>query len=267
MPGETPKPNLPKRILLIERAAELIQQVADALQQQGYAVYTANDCQEGLQQMVSHLPDLVILDLLLINSAGRQACQRLREISSAPILLIAQGTTAQGTEEDIVRGLDYGADDYLTKPFRSEELLARIGVLLRRAALPPPADLTATYSDEYLTMNLAERRVTVQGKLVHLTRKEYHLLTCLLQNAGRVLTYQQLLERVWGQEYTDDIDYVRVYIWRLRRKIEKNPDQPQYILTEHGLGYRFVQSDPQGHASSPSNHLSNLVVANTIHGG
>jgi len=239
MPGEKDQEtNLPKRILLLDRNAELIKQVADVLQQQGYTVYTAQDCQEGLQQMASHLPGLVILDLLLINSAGRQACQRLREISSAPILLIAQGT-----EEDIVRGLDYGADDYLTKPFRSEELLARIGVLLRRAALPPPVDLTATYSDEYLTMNLAERLVTVQGKLVRLTRKEHLLLTCLLQNAGRVLTYSQLLERVWGQEYTDDVDYVRVYIWRLRQKIEKNPGQPQYLLTEHGIGYRFVKAN------------------------
>lgn len=235
MPGDiSPKPNLPKRILLIENDAELVKQVADAFQQQGYEMYTAHDCQEGLQQMTSHLPDLVILDASLLNSHGRQACQRLREISSVPILL-----TAQGAEEDIVRGLDYGADDYLTKPFHTADLLARARVLLRRAASPPSAELSAIYSDDYLTMNLAEHQVTVQGKLVHLTRKEHRLLACLLQNTGRVLTYQQLLGRVWGQEYTDDVDYVRVYIWRLRQKIEQNPDQPQYILTEHGLGYRF----------------------------
>lgn len=235
MPGKIgPKPNLPKRILFMENDAELVKQVADAFQQQGYEMHTAHDCQEGLQRMTSYLPDLVILDASLGDSHGWQACQRLRQISGVPILL-----TSQGSDEDIVRGLDYGADDYLTKPFRMEDLLARVRILLCRATLHSLAEPTAAYSDDYLTINLAERRVTVQGKLVHLTRKERRLLACLLQNTGRALTYQQLLWRVWGQEYTDEIDYVRVYIWRLRQKIEQNPEQPQYILTEHGVGYRF----------------------------
>jgi len=237
MPGETPKLNLPKRMLLIDRDADLVKQIADAFQQQGYEVYTARDCEEGLQQMVHHSPTLVVLDLLLTNTDGKKICQSLREMASIPILL-----AAQGTEEDIARCLDYGAADYLTKPFRIEDLLARVRVLLRRTTLSTPAE-PPTYGDGYLTVNLAERRVTVQGKLVHLTRKEYRLLACLLQNAGRVLTYQQLLERMWGQEYTDDLDYIRVYVWRLRQKIEKDPDQPQYILTEHGLGYRFVKAN------------------------
>jgi len=235
MPSETDKKaNLPKRMLLIDRDAELVKQMADAFQQQGYEVYTARDCQEGLQQTIRHAPVLVILDLLLTNTDGKKICQSLREMAGIPLLL-----AAHGTEEDIARCLDYGAADYLIKPFRMEDLLARVRVLLRRTALLTTAE-PPTYSDEYLTVHLAERRVTVQGKLRHLTRKEYSLLACLLQNAGRLLTYQQLVERVWGQKYTDNLDYVRVYIWRLRQKIEKNPDQPQYILTEHGLGYRFV---------------------------
>jgi two-component system KDP operon response regulator KdpE len=239
MPSETgQKARLPKRILLIDRDADLVKRVANAFQQQGYEVYTARDCQEGLQQMVHHSPTLVVLDLLLTNADGRKICQRLRETPSITILL-----AAQGTEEDIARWLDYGAADYLTKPFRIEELLARVRVLLRRSTLSKPAD-PPSYSDAYLTVDLTKRWVAVQGKVVSLTRHEYWLLACLVEDAGRVLTARHLLEKVWGWKHVDDVNYLRVYIWRLRQKIEKDAARPQYILTEHGVGYRFVKANP-----------------------
>ena len=144
-----------------------------------------------------------------------------------------------GREEDIVQGLEQGGDDYLTKPFGIEELVTRSRVLLRRAPAAAPTREPGTYADEYLTVNIPHRRVMVEGSLVQLTPTEYRLLEYLLENAGRVVAYEQLLQRVWGKDYLDYVDYVRIYVWRLRKKIEKDHKQPRYILTEHGIGYRF----------------------------
>jgi len=223
-----------KRILVIDDDPELVKLVEYSLIREGYEVYKAYDGQEGLRKAESLQPDLVILDIMMPGVDGWKVCRRLRENSDIPILML----TAKGKEEDIVRGLDSGADDYLTKPFGIKELQARVRAILRRAAWRPPAG-KPTYSDGYLTVNLDERRVLVDGKPVKLTPTEFRLLSELVENAGRVLTYRQLLERVWGWEYMDDVDYVRIYIWRLRRRIEREPSQPQYILTEYGVGYRF----------------------------
>ncbi|MBM3300324.1 MAG: response regulator transcription factor, partial [Deltaproteobacteria bacterium] len=163
----------------------------------------------------------------------------IREVSNVPVILL----TARGQEADRVRGLQMGADDYVTKPFSLRELEARIQAVLRRSVLPPSTETPLIYSDEYLTVNLAERKILVHEQWVGLTPTEYRLLACLMENAGRVLTYTQLLEKVWGWEYRDDLDYVRVYIWRLRRKIEKTPTEPEYIITEHGFGYRFDRAN------------------------
>ena len=143
-----------------------------------------------------------------------------------------------------MRGLDYGADDYLLKPVRNRELVARVRAALRRAELPAMAEArgTITYSDDYLTVDISEQKVIVQGKRVKLTPKEFRLLALLVENAGRILTHKQMLENVWGWEYIDDIDYVRIYISHLRQKIEPNPSQPRYILTEPGVGYYFHKS-------------------------
>jgi len=191
-----------------------------------------------LLHIANHQPDLVIVDVVLANSDGREAFQRIREMSDVPMMILA----AQGRDEEIVRGLEHGADDYLTKPFGIEQLVTRMQVLLRRARVSPSEEPPAAYRDEYLAVDLADRRVEVQGDLVRLTPTEYRLLGYLVENAGRVLTYKQLLEEVWGQEYVNYVDYVRIYIWRLRRKIEKDHRQPEYILTEHGIGYRFEKA-------------------------
>lgn len=224
-----------KKILVIDDDPSLVALLYHSLTEQGYEVYKAHDGQEGLRQIHSHQPDLIILDIIMPKLDGWQVCRRTREMSDVPIIML----TTRGKEEDIVRGLDCGADDYLSKPFSVTELLARVRAVLRRAALPPPTEEPIAYSDGYLTVSLAERRVVVQGKPVKLTPTEFRLLAQLVENAGRSLTYSQLLEKVWGWEYTDDIDYVRIYISHLRQRIEKDPSQPQYILTEYGVGYRF----------------------------
>jgi two-component system KDP operon response regulator KdpE len=226
---------MPKKILVIDDDPSLVALLYHSLTEEGYEVYKAYDGQEGLRQIYSQQPDLIILDIIMPKLDGWQVCRRTREMSDIPIIIL----TTRGKEKDIVRGLDYGADDYLPKPFSVVELLARVRAALRRAALPPPTEEPAAYSDDYLIVNLAERRVTVEGEPVKLTPTEFRLLAQLVENAGRALTYSQLLEKVWGWEYKDDIDYVRIYIWHLRQRIEKDPSQPQYILTEYGIGYRF----------------------------
>jgi two-component system KDP operon response regulator KdpE len=150
-------------------------------------------------------------------------------------------TGRQKSEEDVVRGLDYGADEYLMKPIGNRELVARVKAVLRRAELPPAAEAKpkTTYSDDYLTVDIEERKITVKGERIRLTPLEFSLFSALLANAGRVLTHKQLLEKVWGWEYTDDLDYVRIYISHLRQKIEPEPAQPKYVMTEPGVGYYF----------------------------
>jgi two-component system KDP operon response regulator KdpE len=224
--------------VLIDDDADFVQQVGETLVQQGYEVYTAYECEEGLLHIANHRPDLVIMDVVLANSNGRETCQRIREMSDVPMMVLA----AQGRDEEIARGLAHGADDYLTKPFGIEQLVTRMQVLLRRARVSRSEEPPAAYRDEYLAVDLADRRVEVHGDLVKLTPTEYRLLACLVQNAGRVLTYEKLLEDVWGQEYVNCVDYVRIYMWRLRKKIEKDSRQPEYILTEYGIGYRFEKA-------------------------
>jgi two-component system KDP operon response regulator KdpE len=154
-------------------------------------------------------------------------------------------TGRETSEEDVVRGLDYGADEYLIKPVGNRELVARVRAVLRRAAPSSASDMQkqVTYCDEHLTADLYERKVTVNGRRVKLTPTEFRLFAVLLENAGHVLTHRQLLEKVWGWEYTDDLDYVRIYVWHLRQKIEPDSSQPRYIMTEPGVGYRFQKPD------------------------
>ena len=186
--------------------------------------------------MFVHRPDLVLLDVVMPGMDGWQTCSRIRDISDVPIIML---TAHEKTEEDIVRALDYGADDYLIKPVRSRELVARVRAVMRRAELPARERGGITYSDGFLTVDITERRVLVNGEQVKLTPIEFRLLALLLQNAGRILTHRQLLEKVWGWEYIDDVDYVRIYVWHLRQKIEPDPSQPKYVITEPGVGYYF----------------------------
>jgi two-component system KDP operon response regulator KdpE len=224
-------------ILVIDDDRLTARLVSDKLTDAGYTVHLAFDGREGLRQMYAHQPSLIILDLLMPEMDGWTTCHRIREVSNVPIIIL----TTEGRPQDIIRGLDEGADEYVTKPFDPSVLLARVRAVLRRVALPAEATQKeeVAYSDHYLTFNPVDRRVLVNGDLVKLTPTEYNLLALLINNAGRVLPYTTLLERVWGWEYIDDVDYLRVYIWHLRRKLEPDPKNPCYVLTEHGVGYRF----------------------------
>ena len=230
-----------KKILVVDDDAALVRLFAQILTGKGYEVLKASNGQEALRLFFAHKPDLVLLDIVMPELDGWQTCSRIRDLSDVPIIML---TGQQKNEDDVVRGLDYGADDYLLKPVGSKELLARVRAILRRAELSPALDVEkrVTYTDDYLAVDIAERKVMVNGKRVKLTPIEFRLLVFLVENAGRILTHQQLLEKVWGWEYTDDLDYVRIYISHLRRKIEPESTTPRYILTEPGVGYYFQKT-------------------------
>ncbi|MEM7029665.1 MAG: response regulator transcription factor [Chloroflexota bacterium] len=223
------------KILVVDDDPNLVELIHFNLEADGYNVVTAIDGQKGIQAFYQARPDLVVLDVSMPKLDGYEVCQRVREVSNTPVIML----TAMGREEDIIKGLDLGADDYLTKPFRIGELLARVRATLRRARSELETDETLRYQDAYLGVDLDARRVTIQHKLIKLTPIEYKLLAFLLKNKGRVLEFRQILEHVWGFEYIDDIDYLRVYIWHLRKKIEPDPKNAIYILNELNTGYRF----------------------------
>ena len=230
-----------EKILVIDDEPAFVRLVNQTLTHKGYEVLTAGDGQEALRLVFANKPDLVLLDVVMPKMDGWQTCSRIREVTDVPIIMI---TGKQKSEEDIVRGLDYGADDYLVKPVGSRELVARVQAILRRAELPSSLETNReiTYSDAVLTVNIAERKVIVNGERVRLTPTEFKLFALLLENAGRILTHKQLLEKVWGWEYIDDIDHVRIYIWHLRKKIEPDPTHPRYIMTEPSVGYYFQKA-------------------------
>lgn len=227
-------------ILVIDDDRILVQLVASTLQQDGYQVMIAYDGQEGLRQMYTGRPDLIILDINMPTMDGWTVCQRIREVSNIPVVML----TAQGDPEEIIRGLDMGADDYILKPFELHVLMARVRANLRRATTEPillKQDIV--YSDDYLTINLEEHRVSVKGEPIRLTPTEFNLIAHLVEASPRIVPYRDLLEQIWGFEYIDDIDYLRVYIWHLRRKIEPSPKDPTYIINELGIGYRFEKKN------------------------
>ena len=230
-----------KKILVVDDEPTFVRLVDQVLTHKGYEVLKASDGQEALRLLYAHRPDLVLLDVVMPKMDGWQTCHRIRDISDVPIVLL---TGERKAEADIVRGLDYGADDYLVKPVGNKELVARVRAILRRAELPPTLDKAEgiIYSDDFLTVDIAQRKIIVNGERVKLTPTEFRLFALLVENAGRVLTHKQLLERVWGWEYVDDLDHVRIYIWHLRQKIEPDPTQPRYIMTEPGVGYYFQKS-------------------------
>ena len=223
-------------ILVVDDEQPTIDLIKNALTKEDYVVISANDGQAGLREMYQGRPDLIVLDINMPLMDGWTVCQRIREVSNIPIIML----TARDDPEEIVRGLDLGADDYVTKPFELGVLLARVRSNLRRAASEPTHFKNEiVYSDDYLMVNLEEHRVSLNGEPIRLTPTEFNLLAHLVDAAPRILTYRELLEQVWGFEYIDDIDYLRVYIWHLRRKLEPNPKEPAYIVNEMGVGYRF----------------------------
>lgn len=230
-----------KKILVVDDEPTFVRLVDQVLTDKKYEVLKASNGQEALRLLFAHKPDLVLLDVVMPGMDGWQTCQRIRDMSDTPIIML---TGKQNAEDDIVRGLDYGADDYLIKPVGNRELVARVRAVLRRAELPSTVGTQKkiTYSDDYLSVDITERKIMVNGERVKLTPIEFRLFALLVENAVRVLTHQQLLEKVWGWEYTNDLDYVRIYISHLRQKIEPDPALPRYIMTEPGVGYYFQKS-------------------------
>jgi two-component system KDP operon response regulator KdpE len=210
------------------------------LEGHGFRVAAAESGEEALELEPKFHPDLVILDLGLPEMDGFAVIEVLRERSTTPIVVLS----VRGAEGDKVRALDLGADDYLTKPFGVEELLARVRVALRHAARRA-AGAEAIFRTGDLEVDIEKRQVTLAGTEIHLTPTEYALLTALVADAGAVLTDRALLRRVWGPEYGDENHYVHVYMARLRKKLEADPAQPRYIRTEAGVGYRLVESAPE----------------------
>lgn len=223
------------RILVIDDDISLCQTIKYTFSRVGADVVTATDGRDGLQQFYRYRPDLVLLDVRMPGIDGWEACRQIRLMSNVPIIML----TTLHKDDEIIRGLDLGADDFVTKPFSREVLLARARSLLRRAEQISPEPALTGYSDEHLTINLERRRIYVDGKQISLTATEFRLLSYLMQNADQVIPYQTLLDKVWGEEYRDNIDYVHVYLSHLRRKIEEDPRSPKYLVNERGIGYRF----------------------------
>ena len=200
-------------------------------------VVSARDAEEGLKRLEQDPPDIILLDIVLPGMDGFQLCQEVRQISDVPIVMLS----ARDGEVDKVRGLEMGADDYITKPFSHLELLARVRAVLRRYQNQLPA-LGEVFESGDLRIDYASRQVVVQGQPVRLTPTEYSLLFHLTRNAGRILPHQTLLAKVWGREYTEEIDYLKVYIRRLRQKLEGDQSSIGTIVSERGVGYKFVQA-------------------------
>ncbi|MEN9935484.1 MAG: hypothetical protein RLZZ387_2063 [Chloroflexota bacterium] len=222
-----------RRILVVDDEPGLRELVRINLEHEGFAVLQAENGAQGLQMIQQEHPDLVILDVMMPEIDGWEVCRRLREFSQVPVLML----TARVQSQDIVTGLESGADDYLLKPFNMDELMARVRALLRR--VPSPNRPVIGGGGE-ISIDKQKREVLVRGEPVDLTPTEYDLLLLLAEHAGAVLDHETLLRGVWGQEYTKDNDYLKVYIWHLRRKLEQDPRDPKLLLTEWGVGYRLV---------------------------
>ena len=225
-------------ILVVDDEPKLVRLVREVLSAANYGVISTGNGAEAVQLVAVEQPDLMILDIILQYGEfnGYEVAQQVREFSDIPIIML----TAKVRESDLLRGFEAGADDYVTKPFSSKELLARIRALLMRVEGKPSAPSEAEIVYGVLHINPASRRVTLSGKPVHLTATEYNLLYELAKHPNQVMLHEQLLSAVWGVEYRDDIDYLRAYIRYLRKKLEAEPPEPKLIVTVPGVGYMLV---------------------------
>jgi len=233
----TPRREQGKTILVVDDEPRIIEVVSMNLELESYQVLGASNGYEALKKVTKELPDLVILDVMMPEMDGFETLKRIREVSTVPVIML----TVRGEEIDKVKGLDLGADDYVTKPFGIKELVSRVRAALRRVEMPTPAPKTEIRVDDNLSIDFSRRKIVVRGKEVHLRPTEYRLLYQLVSNAGRILTHETLLRRVWGHEYRDEDHYLWLYITYLRQKLEENPKHPKYILGERGIGYRFKE--------------------------
>ncbi len=232
-----PLPRDAKRILVVDDEPRMIGFIRMNLELEGYQVLEAHNGLAALEAIRTQLPDLVLLDVMMPELDGFETLRMLREFSSIPVIML----TAKGEEDDKVYGLELGADDYVTKPFGSRELSSRVRAVLRRADMPSASPEQAVLKvDDRLSVDFNRREVIVAGEHIKLRPTEYRLLYHLIENAGWTVPHEQLLAKVWGYEYRDETHYVRLYVNYLREKIEEDPSDPKYILTERGVGYRFV---------------------------
>jgi len=226
----------PPKILVVDDEPQLTRVLRTGLKSHGYDVRAAADGLAGFEVFTDWHPDLVITDLAMPNVDGLELCRRLRAISQVPIIVLS----AKGEEKTKVEALDLGADDFVTKPFGINELLARVRASLRRANAPPITETTQTVLESGdFHVDLESRAITVRGKPVHLTPKEFDLLVYFIKHAGKVLTHRTLLAALWGGNYVEQNEYLRVFVGNVRKKIETEPAKPRYILTEPWIGYRF----------------------------
>jgi two-component system KDP operon response regulator KdpE len=224
-------------ILIVDDELSILKYLRANLEVEGYEVLAAMDGIQALRTLETKMPDLVVLDIMMPEMDGLEVCRRLREWSQTPIIMLS----ARGDESDKVQCLDLGADDYITKPFGKDEFVARVKAVMRRAKAASTARTIPSVKSGDLEINFSQRKVTVKGKEVALTSTEYALLQELALNAGKVLTYTQLLKKVWGNDYADEREYLHVFVSRLRAKLEADPKKPRHITTVSGVGYRFTE--------------------------
>jgi DNA-binding response OmpR family regulator len=224
------------KLLIVEDDADLVKALEVYFARVGYEVISAADGLEGLRTLYDERPDIVLLDIAMPKMNGWDVCQRIRELSNVPIVIL----TARVTEDERVRGLKLGADDYVVKPFSLKELEARLEAVMRRAPEKKSGRSGPLFANQELVIDADRLLVTRNGARINLTPTELRLLLFLAENVGRVLTHRQILDKVWGREYSDELDYVKLFVYRLRGKIEPDPKNPQYVISERGIGYRFV---------------------------
>jgi DNA-binding response OmpR family regulator len=224
-----------RRILVVDDEERMVRFIRMNLEHDGYQVVEALNGKQAVDKL-RDTPDLILLDVMMPDIDGFEVLEMVRQVSSVPVIML----TAKGEEDDRVRGLELGADDYITKPFSPRELVSRVKAVLRRTEGASGSMHGLIEVDDRLRIDFDRREIWLEGKLVKLRPTEYRLLYHLVQNAGWVVSHDQLLQKVWGYEYRDEPHYVRLYINYLRQKLEKDPGDPKYILTERGVGYRFV---------------------------
>jgi len=230
------EPGAPRLILIVDDESRMRRFIRMNMELEGHQVIEADNGIQALDQIRQHTPDLVIMDVMMPQMDGFETLKLLREISTVPVILL----TVKSDEEDKIQGLGLGADDYITKPFSPRELSSRVSAVLRRAEWPAPPPRTVLRIDDRLSVDFNRHQVIVDGERIDLRPTEYRLLNHLIQNAGWVVPHDTLLAKVWGYEYRDETHYLRLYVNYLRKKIERDPANPEYILTERGVGYRFI---------------------------
>ena len=228
-----------KTVLIIDDDTDLLRLASHIFQREGAQTVTAYSEMEGISKLFTHHPDLIILDVILPQSNGFEICRKIRQVSDVPLIML----TALNKEQEMLQGLEAGADDFLSKPFNPDILIARARAVLRRSEHQNGKATTFKYNDGHLSIDIENHHVLIKGKRIKLTRVEFRLLVYLARNAGKVLTSNQILSAVWGDEYRGNMEYVHVYISHLRRKLEENTKSQRYFLTVHGVGYIFESQE------------------------